>query len=577
MNMLLLGPERKRLREILLETFDRPGLVRALAESNPSREFEHLVSPRAFADQVFELIDRAEQEGWLDALEAMLQRERSQRLDILEEIANIFGNARARAEALSGDAPAPLELRSKLVRFATVACTFAGFCVTAGAAAWVLVPDVGIWGLPAAVFSCVASVVIVGFTVSRRHEPRAFLLSRMPLVVQSALALALIANTIVLGASWEESKEPNFVVQLVEGKRPLAKLNVKVARVDRRDPMFRITNLNGEAFFRLRGGSQRLYSGEVEVVEGDRARECQFPAFTVVETRKITHDLKDLNCRDEVNNVFALRADQSPRISRPVEVHDNHSQDLDARLLRAPLGLPKAAIIRDRLYYTLGYDPELRAPDWVAFTVDTRRTLQLPRRDNQFRLDPDILPEFQSNPRDYRANPYDRGTLIRRADALMGDGGEASARAAESEIFYYSATVPQPALTNRVTWAAVEVFTSEQSGYLGPIHVVAGPVYPRERSTNLPYLVIGPGRTAVPVSLFRVLLRMDNRGKWRALAFLVPNDGSESRDAIEFATSVSHIEKETGLTFFPDLQASEEPGFKERIDVDLFVENSPTR
>ncbi len=74
--MKLTGPEREELREILLEIFDRDGLTRALGEANHARDFEHLVPPGPFENQVFKLIRRAEREGWLDELPPLLEKHR---------------------------------------------------------------------------------------------------------------------------------------------------------------------------------------------------------------------------------------------------------------------------------------------------------------------------------------------------------------------------------------------------------------------------------------------------------------------------------------------------------------------
>jgi endonuclease G, mitochondrial len=117
--------------------------------------------------------------------------------------------------------------------------------------------------------------------------------------------------------------------------------------------------------------------------------------------------------------------------------------------------------------------------------------------------------------------------------------------------------VPQPAVTNQKTWLAVEDYTTHQAAQLGPIHVIAGPVYPDLSKDNGAYLTLGKSRTVVPSSVFRILLRKERDGTWRAIAFLVPNDGSLERNPKVFATSVSAVEKSTGLTFFTGLPAGE--------------------
>jgi DNA/RNA endonuclease G (NUC1) len=235
--------------------------------------------------------------------------------------------------------------------------------------------------------------------------------------------------------------------------------------------------------------------------------------------------------------------------------------NLAQRRARAPLGLPDAPLVVDRRVYTVGFDPAILSPRWVAFTVDARNTLDLPRRDRGWAFDPDIPRAWQTGPSTYRGNSYDRGNLIRRADALVGPS-EADARASEAEIFYYSVTVPQTGRMNRTTWVAVEQYTTRLSERLGPIYVIAGPVYPDLTASNRTYLTLGSTGTTVPLYLYRVLLRRDADGRWRSLAFLVPNDFSTSGDALQFVTSVSEIERLTGLRFFSALPAAEAAALK---------------
>jgi DNA/RNA endonuclease G (NUC1) len=369
---------------------------------------------------------------------------------------------------------------------------------------------------------------------------------------------------------------PNFIVKVMDGSAPLAGHNVLVGRATANglasNPIGRKTNSNGEAFFRLAPASDYLYLPEVEVVKGNSKRNCQLPAFSKL-GMSITYNLKELKCGEGSG-----RGPESLRVARRPTRRLNPAQewisklpvDPVARRSRAPFGLPIAPVVFDRIYYTLGYDPDFLVPRWVSFTVDSRRTIQLRREPDAFQPDPQIPETLQSRQEDYKNNPYDRGNLIRRRDALWGDGGEAQARAAELETFYFSVIVPQPKETNQISWRAVEDFTTKSSTELGPIYVVAGPVYSDTRGNNMPFLVIGPGRTPVPTALFRVLLRKTPSGTWRTIAFIVPNDGSSERDYKKFARSVADVEAMTHLKFFPDLAADQVGPLKANAAVEQF-------
>ena len=105
--MKLDGPQRKALREILLEAFDRVELKRGLAESSPSRELENLVSPGSFSDEVFELISQAERGGWLDQIQKLLEQEVPGREDLITRVRGIFEPVRERGEAIGLVDPDP--------------------------------------------------------------------------------------------------------------------------------------------------------------------------------------------------------------------------------------------------------------------------------------------------------------------------------------------------------------------------------------------------------------------------------------------------------------------------------------
>jgi hypothetical protein len=103
MNMLLSEPEHRQLREILLEAFNRGDLEVALKESEPSREFVNIVTDSAFTKQVFELIDLAENEGWIGDLVKILDQLPVRLLDIPEHAKS--ANATSHAVVPGGTYP----------------------------------------------------------------------------------------------------------------------------------------------------------------------------------------------------------------------------------------------------------------------------------------------------------------------------------------------------------------------------------------------------------------------------------------------------------------------------------------
>src|SRR5262249_39589994 len=77
MSLQLDGPGRHELRLILNAVFDRDSLTMALAEAPKSRDLEDLVTRSSFDNELFQLIRRAEREGWLDELIELVKQNTS--------------------------------------------------------------------------------------------------------------------------------------------------------------------------------------------------------------------------------------------------------------------------------------------------------------------------------------------------------------------------------------------------------------------------------------------------------------------------------------------------------------------
>ena len=119
-------------------------------------------------------------------------------------------------------------------------------------------------------------------------------------------------------------------------------------------------------------------------------------------------------------------------------------------------------------------------------------------------------------------------------------------------VFYLSVAVPQARQMNRRTWLHLEQYTRRLAANGQPIHVISGPAF--QSAQNMKGIfVIGNGRVAVPTHLFRILARKAADGAVEALAFLMPNEDGLLDDYRKYRTSVSAIEKATGLRFFPSL------------------------
>jgi endonuclease G, mitochondrial len=578
-SLLLDGNGRRELREILLTAFTRSKLERALAEASPVRELTHLVARGPFEDEVAELVDVAERGGWLPQFERVLADELPERKDLQERLAGVLRAAADNTKDLDDEDPPTVAVRGRLLTVAGIGLALATVVCVFSALIYGSDPQAGPWpvilGVTGCAFVVASAALLVAALAKERVGDRlsAFARSKLPVAWLVGL-VALAGASAALYSQGGNGGRPNFILQVVDqngaeqtavAEQPV-QLHELVGPGEEESRIERVTNINGEAFFTLRLGSGTLYSGGILIKAGEAWRDCVFPAFPALEARSVVQNVAALNCRegrggerDLPREDAVLRISSERASSRPLAAEERARLPSDAarRAERAPLGVPDAPVIIDRRYYSVGYDPSRRAPSWTAFTVGREGSGSAARDQSaRFVPDPDLPSELQSQDSDYRDNPYDRGHLVSPADA-RAMGGDA-----EREVYYYTAVVPQAEATNRGIWNGLEQYTRELAARAGPLHVLSGPIYSTSQT-----LVIGPGETPVPVALYRILLRRDSAGSWRALAFAVLNDGSVGRFVPEsFVVPISDLETRTGLVFFADLAAGEAARLKTNVD-----------
>ncbi len=563
--LVLDGPDRREVRLILGSAFNREELEIALRENASARVYEELVQPSDFSHEVFQLIAKAERQGWLDDLVELIPE---QRQDLRIRADTILKRAEKRA-MLFGGVDAFSRLRT---RFFTLAIAFSVLVIMAialGVMAYLTSPRIGIWAVPAVILAIVALAGSALLYARGDAEPTDLALSSLPLILLGIATTAFIVSGVVLYKAVIDD-EPNFILTLTEENEPLAEQEVALKQKQNGAAAVDVTNAYGQAFFSLVFDS-RVYWAEFRKKQAGEL--CQTPAFLIETAQKtLAFEVKELKCAGAgpSDPDLGVRTDDTPRAPSVGIDRTALPKNLTARNQRAPLGTPSAPLIFDRRSYSVGFDPELRAAVWVSFIVDENNAIRLQRQPDRFVPDPALPAAVQTRNDDYAMNPYDKGTLIRRVDSSYGATTEDEARLAEREVFYLSIVVPQPDKSNRITWLAVETLTGQMTRDHGEIHVFAGPVY-EGAEANGSYVVVGPGKTLVPLQLYRVLLRQASDGKWRAIAFVVPNDGTAELDARIWATSVAKVEAITGLRFFQDLPADQQ-AIKTNSSLEVFLQ-----
>ena len=207
------------------------------------------------------------------------------------------------------------------------------------------------------------------------------------------------------------------------------------------------------------------------------------------------------------------------------------------------LGAPVSKIKQNTQYickinYAIHYRYDTKTAEYVVEHVTLEGTTGTAKRKDDFRPDPDIPAQHTATLKDYAGNPYDRGHLAPAGNNTQNEQ-------VMSESFFLSNMVPQVPNHNRGIWKQLETFVRDWVVDHGmDIYVISGTAYNKE------YKTIGEGRVGVPDTLWKVIV---DRKEGKAIAFIFPNTALPVEDLPKYATTVSAVEKLTGINFMPKL------------------------
>lgn len=236
-----------------------------------------------------------------------------------------------------------------------------------------------------------------------------------------------------------------------------------------------------------------------------------------------------------------------------------------------------------RLGYAIQFDPAYKTALWSAedLTADRMDNEKEERTDN-FQPDPEVPYAAQATLNDYKRTHFDRGHLSPAADMKLKDGvvppnqQKIASEQIMSQSFYLTNMVPQVGPNqNRGIWADLEKQVRKWAKDQGHIAVVSGPIYDNGFQT------IGSSKVAIPTRLYKVII---NVRTYETIAFIIPNvqiatkktrkldEGNpdypqttpqkaincgNSCSISNFVTTVSDVEKLSGLRFFSKLNDSD--------------------
>jgi endonuclease G len=202
-------------------------------------------------------------------------------------------------------------------------------------------------------------------------------------------------------------------------------------------------------------------------------------------------------------------------------------------------------------YYTLSYAEIHEQAEWVAYELTKDKVGGKHSRSNNFRSDPMVITGSAAL-LDYKGSGYDRGHLVPAADMAFDAD-------AMSQTFFMSNMSPQQPSFNRGIWKTLEEQVRTWAVENEHIYVITGPVL----TSSL--VKIGPGDVTVPTEFYKVILDY-KAPEIKAIAMLLPNKKGEGRLS-SYAVTIDHLERITGIDFFPDLPNDMEEMLESRKDI----------
>ena len=208
-------------------------------------------------------------------------------------------------------------------------------------------------------------------------------------------------------------------------------------------------------------------------------------------------------------------------------------------------GAPISSITTNDQYlcktnYAIHYRNDTRTPEYVVEHVTKESVTGPAKRKDDFRADPSVPVEHQSQLTDYAGVPYDRGHISPAGDNTQTDE-------IMSESFFLSNMMPQVPNNNRGIWKQLETYVRNWVLEGNDIYVVSGTAY------SAGFQTIGNNHVGIPTYVWKVVI---DRAHGKAIGFFIPNTALPVGDLPKYATSVAQIEQHTGIHFMPQIPSN---------------------
>lgn len=216
------------------------------------------------------------------------------------------------------------------------------------------------------------------------------------------------------------------------------------------------------------------------------------------------------------------------------------------RYMRNGMKAPHGGTMRN---YTMFYDKTLKFAYWVSYPL-FKECIGTHKRTDPWRYDDLIESKWQADLSSGFGDPYDRGHQLPSGDRTCD-------KVTNDDTFFFTNATPQVSSMNQGIWNTLEGKVRNWMSATDTLYVVTGAMPP---TTNISYRK----GMAIPEYYFKAIARKSG-STYQTIAFKMANQNIPG-NYMEYAISVSELEKQTGFIFFPQLSSS----IKEQLNTNLW-------
>jgi endonuclease G len=237
------------------------------------------------------------------------------------------------------------------------------------------------------------------------------------------------------------------------------------------------------------------------------------------------------------------------KIARPTLLYQGAPQARDAKNIDTWF-----RILRNH-GFILGYSDLRGNPLWVEYALTPEADTASLKRLNRFETDWRSINRIGHD--SYQNSGYDRGHMAPNyaISHLYG-------RAGQADSFLMTNITPQKPKLNQQLWQHLEETEIKHfAKNFGKVWVITGPVF-----SGTVERLSSDWMVEIPDAFYKIYITEAAPGKQPvALAFLVPQTVNGKEPLVQFVTSIDHIEAQTGLDFFAQLDDRTETSLESTV------------